>query len=36
MKGKGHQGEHGAVYHFGTYPEWTTPVITFQPIIYMV
>ncbi len=20
MKEKGHQGEHGAVYHFGTYP----------------
>ncbi len=24
MKGKGHQGEHGAVYHFDAYPLWTT------------
>ncbi len=23
MKEKGHQGEHGAVYHFGAYPQCT-------------
>ncbi len=27
MKEKGHQGEHGAVYHFGAYPQWITPCV---------
>ncbi len=25
MNGKGHQGEHGAIYHLGAYPQWTIP-----------
>ncbi len=33
MKQKGHQGEHSAVYHFGAYPQWTTPALN---IIYII